>query len=308
MTLLLSVLNQAKYPGAGAIIDDCWAVATIWAYRAATGATILPTITAFRAAAGKPDVPGKVVGGNIADIMRAVGVLWPDEPVTEWAHPDWDGFAALVRAGGIASLAVSSALLPTALRYGFLGAHQVGVVYEGGQWLVANPLAPQGSAPQAITEPLLSLAARAVDNGWVLAAVFPRGVEMDISSSVLQRWTANGTDGALRLHPKRSDPVIDHVPAGQEIISYGEWQDTATGHDWRFGPWPRDGRRTVYWLRKGPGVAPDHDFIAGPFATIAPATDPAPAARAAGFAAALKDATAITKKAAADVAAIKDAG
>lgn len=176
MSLILSILNQKLYPGAGDV-DDCWAVATIWAYRAATDATVLPTVPEFRAAANKPDLPGPT-GGNITDIMRAVAKLWPNLGVEEYEHPSWEPFVAKVKAGGIASLAVLSSLLPPALRFGFYGNHQVGVAYEGGQLLVANPLARQGSAPVPINEAHLRDAALGIANGWVLAAIFPRGGPM----------------------------------------------------------------------------------------------------------------------------------
>ena len=165
----LAVLSQKSYPAAGDV-DDCWAVATIWAHRAATGDTHLPTMTEFRAAAGNPDKPGPT-GGNIADIMRACAKLWPGTAV-QYSSPGWTPFVAAVKAGNIASLAVLSSKLPANLRFGFAGNHQVGVAYEGGQLVVANPLAPQGSAPIPITEDALHKAASAVANGWILAALF----------------------------------------------------------------------------------------------------------------------------------------
>ena len=49
--MILTVISQRLYPGAGDI-DDCWVVATCWAARAA-GVAHLPTVPEFRAAANK---------------------------------------------------------------------------------------------------------------------------------------------------------------------------------------------------------------------------------------------------------------
>jgi hypothetical protein len=166
-----AVLNQKLYPGAGDV-DDCWVVATCWAARIA-GVRDLPTVTEFRAAANKPDKPG-ATGGSLTDIMRAVGVLWPDLGVVKYQSTNWDAFALALRRGKVASLGVLSSLLPAGLRFGFGGAHQVGVLFEGG-YLVANPLAPQGSEPIPISETALRASARGLAQGWILAALFPRG-------------------------------------------------------------------------------------------------------------------------------------
>ena len=84
---------------------------------------------------------------------------------------------------------------------------------------------------------------------------------------VLQHWTANGTDGVLRAKPDRAAPVIARLPAGTDIVSFGEWLDKATGNAWRAAEWPKGSGTIAYFLRYGPGIAKDHDFIAGPFAT-----------------------------------------
>ena len=172
MTADLSVLDQRVYPGAGDI-DDCWVVATQWAYRASTAYPRgMTTVPEFRKAAGKPDLPGPS-GGSITDIMRAVRTLWPGLDVIEYERPSWSGFMGEMRTGRYASLAVLSSQLPAKLRFGFNGPHQVGVAMVGGTLLVANPLAKQGSAPIPITEAELARAAVNVANGWVLAALFP---------------------------------------------------------------------------------------------------------------------------------------
>ena len=169
----LTVLNQRVYPGAGDV-DDCFVVATEWAYRASTAnPTGMTTVPVFRKAAGKPDLPGPT-GGNLDDIMLAVGKLWPALDVVGYKHPSWQGFMDAMREGRYASLAVLSSQLPSNLRFGFNGPHQVGVAMVAGVLLVANPLAKQGSAPIPISSVQLARAAAGLNNGWVMAALFPK--------------------------------------------------------------------------------------------------------------------------------------
>lgn len=106
-------------------------------------------------------------------------------------------------------------------------------------------------------------------------AVFRRyfeGDEVNLTAVKAQRWTANGTDGALRTEPNRSLVPIK-APAGSEIISYGEYK-APDGNNWRVGDWPAGSGVPMWFLRAGPGVAPDHDFIAG--AILPLPTPPAP--------------------------------
>ena len=208
-----------------------------WAFRAATGVTSLPTVPEFRAAANKPDKPGPT-GGNITDIMRAVGRLWPSLGVVEYEHPDWDTFARKVKDGQIASLAILSSALPRKMRFGFDGAHQIGLVYENG-FLMANPLAPQGSAPIPISEAYLKNAALAVSNGWVLAALFPRSDDMQIHLKA-EDWTPTlrndeyKTNGVFRDSPYPGGVTIDRAAPGEVVRSIAEVKTTtATNNDWR---------------------------------------------------------------------------
>ena len=170
MTALPPAISQVGYPGAGDI-DDCWAVASIWAAHAADPAIKLPTVPAFRAAAHNPDKPGPTAG-DLSQIVHASVALWPDLPVLAYSSLDWSGFAGKVKAGSVASLAVASSRLPSYLRFGFLGAHQVGVIWWLGEFFVMNPLMHDGDTPMAITEPYLETAARGADKGWVLAALY----------------------------------------------------------------------------------------------------------------------------------------
>lgn len=131
-----------------------------------------------------------------------------------------------------------------------------------------------------------------------------------------QRWTANGEDGALRAEPVRNGPVIAKVPAGGEIISWGEYQP-GDGNNWRVGEWPAGTGRAVWFLRVGVGVPAGHDFIPGD-AIAFPQTLPVDAtpysqaellaARAAGFAKATELAGTTSKTAAATIAAQRDPG
>lgn len=168
--ILPPVISQLNYPGAGDT-DDCWCVATIWAALAADPSIRKPTVPEFRAAAHNPDLPGPT-GGNLSQIVHASVALWPQLTVQAYSSTDWFGFSDKVRAGWIASLAVQSSALPAELRFGFLGAHQIGVAFDTGALMVMNPLARNGAALLPITELNLRSAARAVLNGWVTAALF----------------------------------------------------------------------------------------------------------------------------------------
>ena len=103
------------------------------------------------------------------------------------------------------------------------------------------------------------------------------GAGMKIDSSVIQWWTASEKDGVLRTEPNRALAPAVRVPAGEPIVSFGEWLDPLTGNNWRFGGYPIGSRTTYFWLRSGPGIPADHDFIAGPFGTLVPNPPPAPA-------------------------------
>lgn len=86
---------------------------------------------------------------------------------------------------------------------------------------------------------------------------------------VRQSWTANGTNGVLRAKPDRSLAPFATIPAGQTIISDLEGV-TDDGNNWRGVVWPvGNPTNTIgaYFLRTGPGIPPDHDFIAGAILT-----------------------------------------
>ena len=164
------VINQVRYPGAGDV-DDCWVVATVWAATVADPNAPRPTIPEFRAAAGNPDDPGPD-GGTLPQVIRGAAASWSYLTIAKYQSTDWGAFARRLADGWTASLAVIAAELPPNLRFGFSGAHQVGVVVRDGTWLVANPLAPQGSAPIPCPLDMLRQAARRFGGGYVFAALF----------------------------------------------------------------------------------------------------------------------------------------
>ena len=85
---------------------------------------------------------------------------------------------------------------------------------------------------------------------------------MKIDALVRQNWTANGTNGVLRATPDRAAAVTVRLAPGEPIVSSGEYF-AADGNNWRFAEYPVGSRSVVWFLRYGPGLAADHDFIAG---------------------------------------------
>jgi hypothetical protein len=168
---LPGVFSQRSWPGAGDV-DDCWVVATIWAAVAADPAAVRPSVTTFRAAAGDPD-DGVTDGGSLDEVIRGARKVWPALPVRPFASADFDAFLAAVRSGSPASLAVWAGKLPAGLRFGFLRAHQVGIGWDAGLWLM-NPLATSGARPLAISASALKTAAVAPELGYggLRAALF----------------------------------------------------------------------------------------------------------------------------------------
>jgi hypothetical protein len=167
------VLSQRTYPGAGDI-DDCWVVATVWAAVASVPSIWQPSVTTFRKYAGDPD-DGISDGGSIDECFKGAKGCWPGLDSTLWKANEFSGFLSLVKAGRPASVALDSAALPSRLRFGFMGKHQVGIVWDGTKLLCANPLAAQGSRPLTITEAELKTAmSRLVFPAAFRAVVFPK--------------------------------------------------------------------------------------------------------------------------------------
>jgi len=191
MAASLGVFNQVHWPGVGDV-DECWIVATYWALVAAGILTReqLPSIRAFRAAAGVPDRPGPT-GGGYADIMRALKKLVPNSGAVLYTGTA-TGFIKYLQRGYVASLFVLSKNLPKYLQFGFTGTrsrvvirdgkkyvvtekvytgHQVSVFMRGDKIYIMNPLAPEGSALLPITLAQLKRAAGTTFRG----ILFPLG-------------------------------------------------------------------------------------------------------------------------------------
>lgn len=193
----LGALSQRTYPGVRDI-DDCWVVASIWAVRYQTHQiSNLPSCTTFRAAAGNPDDPYRSDGGNAVQINQAVDRLWPTVPNILYRSTDWAGFVRHLKSGASATVATLSSKLPSNLRFGFYGPHQIAVVYRGGAFYAMNPLQANGAGLIRISETALRTAVKAVANGWVLAVIFPK-IDLGtikMGARTFTRWkrTAAGT-------------------------------------------------------------------------------------------------------------------
>jgi hypothetical protein len=150
VTASLGVFNQVHWVGVGDV-DECWIIATFWALVASGGVERekLPSIEAFRKAAGRPDRPGPT-GGNNYLILKALKRLEPGIDARLYVGGA-SGFTNMLKRGYIASLSVNSKYLPPNLQYGFKGAHQISVYFQGGKYYVMNPLAKEGSPLQSIT-------------------------------------------------------------------------------------------------------------------------------------------------------------
>lgn len=178
LTSIDYAISQIGYPLAGDI-DDCWAVATIWAARRSLGPTMyMPTMTEFRRAAGNPDDPHASDGGTTDQIKVACTQLWPQLAVQYYRSQDRAGFELLLKRGWTASLALLSSHLPLSMRHNFRGGHQVGVFHDGVGLRMMNPLQKDGATPYKISADNLISAARAWGLGYILAAMFPPASEV----------------------------------------------------------------------------------------------------------------------------------
>lgn len=141
----LGVFNQASWSGVGDV-DECWIIATYWPLVAAGVMTRdqLPSIAAFRRAAGRPDKKGPS-GGNNDDLLKALKVFAPTADIKSF-DGTLNAFSKQLAFGYIASVSLLSKYLPAYLRFGFDGAHQVSIFLQSGKFYLMNPLAKEGSA------------------------------------------------------------------------------------------------------------------------------------------------------------------
>ena len=169
MSDLYPTINQLVYWGIGDY-NECSIIAAYWAARAAGFTGTLPTIAAFKQAAG---VTGQVMGHSAAQIGSGlIGTSLAVMKPLVMQGATWAEFASAIKAGGTASVSVLSSLLPNELRFGFYGTHSIGVTYAGGSWYVANPLAPDKSKPLAISEAALKTAVEGFSGGGVVGIFF----------------------------------------------------------------------------------------------------------------------------------------
>jgi len=228
---LHGVLNQTHYPGSvppgdwdNRDSDECWLIATYLAEVMAGWRTVdeLPTIRAFRAAAGVPDHPNQADGGTNAQIAKAIAALQPDIKILRLEKP-WEDVLDLLHAGWIASLAVWSGLLPSAYRYGFFKGHQVTISWDGHNLRLANPLAPQGSEPQVIPAGALIPAAEAFGNGNVHAVMIaPHGTWYRYGGRRLVNSTPFVAIGTARVfdRPTLLGHVLTRLHKGDQLIPH----------------------------------------------------------------------------------------
>lgn len=208
---LYPTISQITYWGVGDI-DECSILATFWAARAAGFEGTLPSIKEFRFLAGRPDKPGptglvnlQVWQGFQRTSLSGGGV----NATMVRASTSWTSFAASLRMGGAASIAVDSSKLPTSMRYGFYGAHRVGLTWYEGKWYLANPLAPDKSLPQVISEAAIRAATLAFGGGSVSGIIF---------TNATSKTAGSATPSAAA--PVKEPPLLADSPALAGLIAF----------------------------------------------------------------------------------------
>jgi hypothetical protein len=198
MPLFYPNISQVYYFGVGDI-DECSIIASFWAARQAGFTGRLPTIRQFRTAAGVPDRPGPTGLTNAQVYQGLTRTGMSAGAAILGRGTTWSDFTSKMSAGVSASVALLSAALPVGYRYGFQGAHRVGLTWDKGQWYIANPLAPEGSGPQAISEQALKRA--------VLAMSGTTNVFVDATGKKRTRTRAGGSVIGIIFTGGASAPV-----------------------------------------------------------------------------------------------------
>jgi len=232
---LLGCLNQEHWPGAGDV-DDCWCVATIWAAACTDPAARRPSIPEFRRLAGDPD-DGERDGGSLGEVIRGARAMWPHLAIRE-LDDRFEEFLSSLKRGHIASVAVWSSRLPSYLQFGFRFAHQVGAAADGGELVIMNPLARQGSRPLVISETMLRAATtdpRLGYGGNVRAAIFE---EVPVAIFFAQART-----GSFKIPAGRK--VSGYSLAGDRVVVAKTWENQ-----------PASSARFVAVLSRSNGVSP----------------------------------------------------
>lgn len=184
--MITSVFNQKVYPsgrpdgtneGQNNDVDDCWVVATIQAALATAPWAPKPTITEFRAAAGDPD-DNKTDGGSPDEVHKGANTIYAvlkPQQIKAWTFSNT--LAELKKLRPLSAM-VDSSKLP--VNYGFKGMHQVVFFHEPNVGLyVANPLAPNGSAPIRIATAAAQAALEGYGNGLCYGEFFPNKATAD---------------------------------------------------------------------------------------------------------------------------------
>jgi hypothetical protein len=136
------VLPQRPWPGAGDP-DDCWVLSSIQGAWTVAPWIYLPSVTAFRAAAGDPD-NGVKDGGTVDDILKGIDGLWPElRPFCRgFRGATWATVRARYDEHRPISIAVRADQLPARLAMGVTVPHQVTIYQQqDGEHLFANPWA-----------------------------------------------------------------------------------------------------------------------------------------------------------------------
>lgn len=176
LQISVGAFSQPLMPGAGDV-DDCWCTSDLQCVHACAPWLALPTIPAWREAAGNPDRPGPT-GGTIEQSAQAIRGFYPRlaiEVLDTDAAVAFAAFANKLKAetGRIATVELLSGALPPALRFGFLGTHRCSVWWQPGTgWRMFNPLQPAHQRALELTEDELRTALRAHAE-VVHAIVFP---------------------------------------------------------------------------------------------------------------------------------------
>lgn len=123
-------------------LDDCWAVSGIQLGNVTAPWLRLPSVAAFRNAAGIRDTAAGTEGGRIGPIVRGCRAVYPS--IAQLVHGRYgvavDEFRGELEQHRPLSVSIVSGELPERLRYGFNGLHQVTIAERGGRVRIANPL------------------------------------------------------------------------------------------------------------------------------------------------------------------------
>jgi hypothetical protein len=206
---LYPVINQ-HYGVVGELdIDDCAPTATIHDAQAADPCARRPTIPEFRLAAGNPDDPRRPDGLTQRQLLTAIPKIWPLARFEDIETRSWTTFLGELESGRPTSIAVNSAHLPSALRFGFYDNHRVSVKQHRGVIYCANPLAKNGSAPIAISPQALKYAMSTLNGavGWYFGIAFtPQPVHLHFggrrTSPFPDRTRVASDAGFLRSAPR----------------------------------------------------------------------------------------------------------